>query len=91
MNKEDVEKINKALQDELDQSVYISGVENSFLADFVETFQNEAEIQTLKETPEFAEIIENTFLFDDIVLLDDRAVQLFLREIQSDSLILALK
>jgi flagellar motor switch protein FliG len=37
------------------------------------------------------EIQDEMFMFEDLLKIDDRAVQLLLREIQSDSLILAMK
>lgn len=36
-------------------------------------------------------IMDEMFVFEDLIELDDRAVQLILREVQSDSLIIALK
>ncbi|HHV35316.1 MAG TPA: flagellar motor switch protein FliG [Syntrophomonadaceae bacterium] len=50
-------------------------------------------IETLEiQDPELAEEIKNLlFVFEDIVQLDDRAVQLILREIDSHDLALALK
>jgi flagellar motor switch protein FliG len=36
-------------------------------------------------------IMDNMFSFDDIVKLDDRSIQALLREVQMDSLVIALK
>ena len=37
------------------------------------------------------EIVDEMFVFDDLMALDDRAIQTVLREVQSESLIIALK
>ncbi len=45
-----------------------------------------------EEDPELAQAIEDQmFTFDDLINLDDKAIQLLLREIQSEDLIIALK
>ena len=45
-----------------------------------------------KNNPELAEEIKNSlFVFDDIALLDDKSIQMWLREIEVDDLIIALK
>ena len=45
-----------------------------------------------EEDPELAQSIEDQmFTFDDLINLDDKAIQLLLREIQSEDLIVALK
>ncbi len=36
-------------------------------------------------------IMDNMFTFDDVVKIDDKGIQLILKEVQSDSLVLALK
>lgn len=36
-------------------------------------------------------IMDNMFTFDDVVRIDDKGIQLILKEVQSDSLVLALK
>ena len=42
--------------------------------------------------PEIAEEVKkNMFVFDDLVILDDRAIQIFLREVDNDTLARALK
>ena len=50
-------------------------------------------LDSLREyDPELAQkILDEMFVFENLLDLDDRAIQLLLREIQSDSLILALK
>jgi flagellar motor switch protein FliG len=50
-------------------------------------------IEAVKEyDPDLAQkILDEMFVFENLLDLDDRAVQLLLREIQSDSLIIALK
>jgi len=45
-----------------------------------------------EQDPDLAqEIMDQMFVFDDLLKLDDKAVQLLLREVQSESLIVALK
>ena len=45
-----------------------------------------------EEDPELAQAIEDQmFTFDDLINLDDKAIQLLLREIQSEDLVTALK
>ena len=45
-----------------------------------------------EEDPDLAQSIEDQmFTFDDLIDLDDKAIQILLREIQSDELIIALK
>jgi len=45
-----------------------------------------------EEDPELAQAIEDQmFTFDDLINLDDKAIQLLLREIQSEDLVIALK
>ena len=45
-----------------------------------------------EEDPELAQAIEDQmFTFDDLINLDDKAIQLLLREIQSEDLVFALK
>jgi flagellar motor switch protein FliG len=45
-----------------------------------------------EEDPDLAQAIEDQmFTFDDLIDLDDKAIQILLREIQSDELIIALK
>ena len=45
-----------------------------------------------EEDPELAQAIEDQmFTFDDLINLDDKAIQLLLREIQSEDLVVALK
>lgn len=91
VNNGDVVEINSLLKTELDNATCVSGMQNSFLADFIETHYSDERIAELKNLPGVNELVENTFTFEDVLLLDDRSIQLILREIQSDSLILALK
>ena len=45
-----------------------------------------------EQDPDLAqEIMDQMFMFDDLLKLEDRAIQLLLREVQSESLIIALK
>lgn len=50
-------------------------------------------IEAIKEyDPDLAQkILDEMFVFDNLMDIDDRAIQVILREIQSDSLVLALK
>lgn len=61
----------------------------NFMGGAVET----AAIASIREyDPELAQKIQDKmFTFDNLMELDDRAIQLLLREVQSDSLIIALK
>jgi len=61
----------------------------NFMASAVETTTMEA---VREHDPELAERIEDQmFVFENLLELDDRAIQALLREVQSDSLIIALK
>lgn len=56
--------------------------------------QYEASVSTFirESDPELAQKIQDKmFVFDDLASLDDRAIQLLLREVQSESLIVAMK
>lgn len=59
--------------------------------DFMERNEDEEVVEKIGKLPGFEEQINNRFYFEDIEALDDRSVQLILREVQSDSLIMALK
>lgn len=61
----------------------------NFLGNQLET----AAVESIREhDPELAQkILDQMFTFDNVNELDDRAVQLLLREVQSESLIVALK
>ena len=63
------------------------------ILNFVGSAQESAVIETVRGyDPELAQkIIDEMFVFEDIIGIDDRAIQLILREIQSESLIIALK
>jgi len=61
----------------------------NFMASAVETTTMEA---VREHDPELAERIEDQmFVFENLLELDDRAIQALLREVHSDSLIIALK
>jgi flagellar motor switch protein FliG len=61
----------------------------NFLGNQLET----AAVESIREhDPDLAQkILDQMFTFDNVMDLDDRAVQLLLREVQSESLIVALK
>jgi flagellar motor switch protein FliG len=63
------------------------------ILNFVGTASETAIIDALKEQdPELAQkIMDEMFVFDNIMEIDDRGIQLLLREVQSESLIVALK
>jgi flagellar motor switch protein FliG len=63
------------------------------IMNFLETSKETEIIQKIKESDEdLATKIEDLmFIFDDLVEVDDRGIQALLREVSSDSLILALK
>ncbi len=63
------------------------------ILNFMPANQESGLIENLKEyDADLAQkILDEMFVFEDITSIDDRGVQLLLREIQSDSLILALK
>lgn len=63
------------------------------ILNFMGSVQEGAVIETVRGyDPDLAQdIIDEMFVFDDLIEVDDRAIQLILREIQSESLIIALK
>ena len=63
------------------------------ILNFVGTAHETAIIDNVREyDPDLAQkIIDEMFVFDNLIDLDDRGIQLLLREVQSESLILALK
>ena len=63
------------------------------ILNFIGSAQEGAIIETVRGyDPDLAQkIIDEMFVFEDVIDLDDRAIQLILREIQSESLIVALK
>jgi flagellar motor switch protein FliG len=63
------------------------------ILNFLGTADETSVIDAVKEyDPDLAQrILDEMFVFENLLDLDDRAVQLLLREIQSDSLVLALK
>jgi flagellar motor switch protein FliG len=63
------------------------------ILNFVGTAAETAIVDNVREyDPELAQkILDEMFVFENLVDVDDRGIQLLLREIQSDSLIIALK
>jgi len=63
------------------------------ILNFMGSAQEGAVIETVRSyDAELAEkIIDEMFVFDDLIEVDDRGIQLILREVQSESLIVALK
>jgi flagellar motor switch protein FliG len=63
------------------------------ILNFVGTAAETAIIDNVREyDPELAQkILDEMFVFENLIDIDDRGIQLLLREIQSDSLIVALK
>lgn len=63
------------------------------ILNFMPTIQENAVIESVREhDAELAQkILDEMFVFEDLLDIDDRGVQLLLREIQSESLIVALK
>jgi len=60
---------------------YISGEQETLLMDALKSYDDEMA----------QKIMDEMFVFDDIMEIDDKGIQTMLREVQSDSLILALK
>lgn len=60
---------------------YISGEQETSLMDALKSYDDEMA----------QKIMDEMFVFDDIMEIDDKGIQTLLREVQSDSLILALK
>jgi len=63
------------------------------ILNFIGSVQESSVIETVRGyDPDLAQkIIDEMFVFEDIIGIDDRGIQLILREIQSESLIVALK
>lgn len=63
------------------------------ILNFMSGNQDQAVIESIRELdPDLAQqVIDQMFTFDDINKLEDSAVQLILREVQSDQLVIALK
>lgn len=63
------------------------------ILNFIGSVQESAIIETVRGyDPDLAQkIIDEMFVFEDVISIDDRAIQLILREVQSESLITALK
>jgi len=63
------------------------------ILNFMGSAQEGAVIETVRgyDADLAQQIIDEMFVFDDLIDVDDRAIQLILREIQSESLIVALK
>jgi flagellar motor switch protein FliG len=63
------------------------------ILNFMGSVQEGAVIETVRsyDADLAQQIIDEMFVFDDLVEVDDRGIQLILREVQSESLIVALK
>lgn len=63
------------------------------ILNFMGTTNEATVVESIREyDPDLAQkILDEMFVFENLVDLDDRSIQLLLREVQSDSLILALK
>lgn len=63
------------------------------ILNFMGSVQEGAVIETVRgyDADLAQQIIDEMFVFDDLIEVDDRAIQLILREVQSESLIVALK
>ena len=63
------------------------------ILNFMGSVQEGAVIETVRgyDADLAQQIIDEMFVFDDLIDVDDRAIQLILREVQSESLIVALK
>jgi flagellar motor switch protein FliG len=63
------------------------------ILNFIGTANETSVVDSIREyDPELAQkILDEMFVFENLLDIDDRGIQLLLREIQSDSLILALK
>ena len=63
------------------------------ILNFMGSAQEGAVIETVRgyDADLAQQILDEMFVFDDLVDVDDRAIQLILREVQSESLIVALK
>jgi flagellar motor switch protein FliG len=63
------------------------------ILNFMGSAQEGAVIETVRsyDADLAQKIIDEMFVFDDLIEVDDRSIQLILREIQSESLIIALK
>ena len=63
------------------------------ILNFMGSAQEGAVIETVRgyDADLAQQILDEMFVFDDLIEVDDRAIQLILREVQSESLIVALK
>jgi len=63
------------------------------ILNFIGTAEEASVIEAIKEyDPDLAQkILDEMFVFENLLDIDDRSVQMLLREIQSDSLVIALK
>ena len=63
------------------------------ILNFLPTAQSNQIMEAVRETnPDLAQqILDEMFVFEDLLTLDDRSIQTMLREVQSESLIIALK
>lgn len=65
-------------------------------AEIMNYFNGETEATTMEALKEYdedlaQEIMDTMFVFDDIIEIDDKGIQVMLREVQSETLIVALK
>ena len=92
VNKNEVAALNSALKNELDLNKFVGRRTDMLLSDLYCSCSDDPRITALVEKEGFPlEALEYPLDFNDILNLDDRAVQLLLREVQSDALILAMK
>jgi flagellar motor switch protein FliG len=92
-------EIEKDLEEKLlavanEEYVYVGGVEN--IVEIINLIDRSSETQIIEtlenEDPELAEEIKKRlFVFEDIVMLDDRSIQKVLREVDSQELAKSLK
>lgn len=89
MDINDIANINAAFKIDLENSMVLNS--DSLLVDFVDKFRDDPAIDKIKTEPLFEEIEEWLIRFEIIELLEDRAIQLLLREVPSDSLLIAMR
>ena len=76
------------------KSSNIGGIEKAAeILNMVDSSVEVGVMETLEErSPDIAQLIQDKmFVFDDLVQLDDRSIQTLLREVSTDSLLLALR
>lgn len=89
MNVNDLIQINAAFKTDLDNLMILNS--DSLLADFIEKFRDDPAIEQIKTEPLFEEIEDGLIRFEIIELFEDRAIQLLIREVPSDSLLIAMR